>query len=219
MPVKLALQVLDGPQKGKVITMRENYVFSSVFFGDPEMAAIHAEIYLDSNFLWKVRALDGNKIRAGSSEGVSLSLLNGLIFHMGQTGFKVVEKVKSTTSSWEEELVEFLETDSWEPILTEFFFYLYPVRLTFLQGPQTDEFYTLSYGPRQMGFNSLDLNIKDPAQPGQIAKFFQVGETAYIESLCGDKILINGQPFTQHPIENGDQLSFGANVVELSILK
>jgi hypothetical protein len=217
--MKLALQVLDGPQKGKIISMRESFTFSSGYFGDPEMATVHAEIYLDSNFVWKIRALDGNKIRAGSSEGVSLSLISGLIFHMGQTGFKVIEKHKTSVGTWEEELVDFLESDTWEPILTEFFFYLYPVRLTFLQGPQTDEFYTLSYGPRFMGFNSLDLNIKDPTQPGQIAKFFQVGETAYIESLCGDKILINGQPFTQHPIENGDQLVFGANSVELSILK
>ncbi|MES2802440.1 MAG: hypothetical protein V4654_08105 [Bdellovibrionota bacterium] len=217
--MKLALQVLDGHHKGQIIAMRENYIFSSGYFGDPEMATVHAEIYLDTNFLWKIRALGGNKIRAGSSEGVSLSLISGLIFHMGQTGFKVLEKPKSSSPNWEEALVEFLEADSWEPILTEFFFYLYPVRLTFLQGPQTDEFYTLSYGPRTLGFNSLDLNIKDPTQPGQIAKFFQVGETAYIETLCGDKILINGHPFTQHPIESGDQLSFGANLVELSILK
>jgi len=217
--MKLALQVLDGHHKGQIITMRENYIFSSGYFGDPEMATVHAEIYLDSNFLWKIRALDGNKIRAGASEGVSLSLLTGLIFHMGQTGFKVIEKPKSSSPNWEESLVEFLEADSWEPILTEFFFYLYPVRLTFLSGPQTDEFYTLSYGPRNMGFNSLDLNIKDPTQPGHIAKFFQVGETAYIETLCGDKILINGKPFTQHPIESGDQVTFGANLVELSILK
>lgn len=217
--MKLALQVLDGHHKGQIITLRENYAFSSGYFGDPEMATVHAEIYLDSNFLWKIRALDANKIRAGSSEGVSLSLISGLIFHMGQTGFKVIEKPKSSFANWEEALVEFLEADSWEPILTEFFFYLYPVRLTFLSGPQTDEFYTLSYGPRTMGFNSLDLNIKDPTQPGQIAKFFQVGETAYIESLCGDKILINGKAFTQHPIENGDRVTFGANLVELSILK
>lgn len=217
--MKLALQVLDGHHKGQIITMRENYVFSSGYFGDSEMASVHAEIYLDPNFLWKIRALDGNKIRAGSSEGVSLSLISGLIFHMGQTGFKVIEKPKSSFTTWEESLVEFLESDSWEPILTEFFFYLYPVRLTFLSGPQTDEFYTLSYGPRTMGFNSLDLNIKDPTQPGQIAKFFQVGETAYIETLCGDKILINGKAFTQHPIESGDRVMFGANVVELSILK
>lgn len=217
--MKLALQVLDGPHKGQLITMRENYIFSSGYFGDPEMSSVHAEIYLDQNFVWKIRALDGNKIRAGSSEGAQLSLIHGLILHMGQTGFKVVERPQPAFEKWEEGLVEFLESDTWEPLLTEFFFYLYPVRLTFLQGSQTDEFYTLSYGPRVMGFNNLDLNIKDPTQPEKIAKFFQVGETSYIESLCGDKILINGQPFSQHAIDTGDRLTFGANLVELSIIK
>jgi hypothetical protein len=215
----LALQVLDGPHKGQLISMRENYIFSSGYFGDTDMSSVHAEIILDQNFVWKIKALDGNKIRAGSSEGSSLSLIHGLIFHMGQTGFKVVERPPFAFEKWEDGLVEFLEGDSWEPILTEFFFYLYPVRLTFLQGPQTDEFYTLSYGPRVMGFNNLDLNIKDPTQPEKIAKFFQVGETSYIESLCGEKILINGQPFNQHAIETGDRLTFGANLFELSIIK
>lgn len=215
----LAVQVLDGPHKGEIINMRENYIFSSGYFGDQEMAIVHAELFLDSNFLWKIKTLGGNKIRAGSSEGHQLSLIPGLIFHVGQTGFKVVEKHINKDDKWEEAAIEFLESDVWEPIFTEFFFYLYPVRLTFLQGPQTDEFYTLSYGPRIMGFNNLDLNIKDPSQPALLARFFQVGETAYIESLCGDKILVNGQPITQHPIENGDRLAFGSNLVELSILK
>ena len=217
--MKLALLVLDGTHKGLVINLRENYVFSSGYFGDEEMSSVHAETYLDSNFLWKIRSLGANKIRAGSSEGVSLSLIQGLVFHMGQTGFKVIEKPPVSFQRWEDGLVDALESDNWEPVLTEFFFYLYPVRMTFLQGPQTDEFFTLSYGPRVMGYNSLDLNIKDPTQPEQIAKFFQVGETAYIESLCGNKIQINGKPFTQHPIESGDQIIFGANLVELSILK
>lgn len=217
--MKLALQVLDGTHKGQLINLRENFVFSSSYFVDSEMSSHHAEIYLDQNFLWKIRALGENKLRAGSSEGTSLSLISGLVFHVGQTGFKVVEKPNPSVEKWQDALVEFLQNDTWEPALTEFFFYLYPVRLTFLQGPQTDEFFTLSYGPRVLGFNTLDLNIKDPAQPEKIAKFFQVGETSYIESLCGDKILINGQPFAQHSIENGDRLTFGANLVELSILK
>lgn len=217
--MKLVLQVLDGPRKGQIITMRESYVFAAESFEDPEMAKAHAEVHLDQNYIWKIKALDGCKIRAGSTEGLSLSLINGLIFHLGQTGFKVIEKPALGDEKWQDALINFLESDTWEPLLTDFFFYLYPVRLTFLQGPQTDEFYTLSYGPRYLGFNHLDLNIKDPTQPGQIAKFFQVGETAYIESLCGDKILINGKPFVQHPIENGDQITFGANIIELSILR
>jgi hypothetical protein len=75
-------------------------------------------------------------------------------------------------------LTDWIAEQSWEPKQTDFFFFLYPVRMTFLSGPQSDEFFTISYGPRLMGFNSFDLNIKDPSQPKEILRFYQIGETA-----------------------------------------
>lgn len=217
--MNLALLVLDGPLKNQIIYPQENLVFSGSQFRDAIMSEKHAYISLDQNLSWKINALDNNTVRAGTAESQSLSLMNGLIFHLGQTGFKIIERPQSNITDWKSDLIAFLEAEEWTPQLTEFFFYLYPVRITFLQGPQTDEFYTLSYGPREMGYNHLDLTIKDPTQPRQIAKFFQVGETAYIETLCDDKILVNGHKFSQHPIANGDKITFGSNVAELTILK
>lgn len=217
--MKLTLLVLDGPLKGKYLRFRENLVLGSKRFSDPDMLENHAIISLDQNFLWKIEALHGGAIRAGSSEAPSLSLVLGLIFHLGQTGFKVVERPKLWFSTWESGLIDYLSANDWEAQTTDFFFFLYPVRLTFLQGPQTDEFYTLSYGPRELGFNNMDLTLKDPSQPRQIAKFFQIGETAYIQSLCGDKMTINDQPIDQHPIQEGDRLAVGSNLIELTILK
>ena len=102
-----------------------------------------------------------------------------------------------------------------QPKLT---FFLRPIRLSFIQGPQYEEVYTLSYGPRELGFNSLDLNIKDPAAPALVAKFFQISDKTYIENLAGDKVLLNGAPFDQHLVASGDKLKVASNVIELSLL-
>ncbi|MFN3455210.1 MAG: hypothetical protein ACK41T_09650 [Pseudobdellovibrio sp.] len=157
--MNLALLVLDGPLKNQIIYPQENLVFSGSQFRDAIMSEKHAYISIDQNLSWKINALDNNTVRAGTTESQSLSLMNGLIFHLGQTGFKIIERPQSNITDWKSDLIAFLEAEEWTPQLTEFFFYLYPVRITFLQGPQTDEFYTLSYGPREMGYNHLDLTI------------------------------------------------------------
>lgn len=215
----LALQVLDGVQKGKVISLRDGFIFSTDYYRDPEMSEKHAEIKLDSNFFWKINALGDNTIRAGLVESASFSLIAGFVFHLGQTGFKAIEKKPGQSIIWQDQVVDYLKAQTWRPKQTELFFFLYPVRLTFLQGPQTDEFYTVSYGPREMGFNNLDLNLIDPEAPAKVVKFFQVGETAYIENLCGDKALINGEKFHQHALFSGDKLTFSSYTIELSILR
>ncbi len=73
-------------------------------------------------------------------------------------------------------------------------------------------------GPRELGHNHLDLNIKDPHSPSRIARFFQVGDQVYIENLCGDKATINNANFDQHLVYPGDILRVASSVIELSIL-
>ncbi|MFN3695878.1 MAG: hypothetical protein ACK4VO_00445 [Pseudobdellovibrio sp.] len=216
--MKLALQVLDGPHKGKIIYLRDQWVFSSAFFNDPEMLSRHAVLTIDNGFNWKINGLGGSNIRAGLVEKNSLSLINGLVFHLGLTGFKVIEKPAPAFNSWEDAILEYLNTYDWEPTKSDCFFFLSPLRLTFLQGPQADQFYTISYGPRELGFNHFDLDVKDPSQPENIARFFQIGESVYIENLCGKELVFNKKPFSQEVIQEGDKIQFGSNIVEFSFV-
>ena len=129
----------------------------------------------------------------------------------------------SRLEGWEEGLTDWLSEQDWQAKQTDFFFFLYAIRLTFLSGPQSDEFLTISYGPREMGFNNFDLNIKDPSQPKKIVRFYQIGESAYVENMAGgldsDKVLVNKNRFDHHAIADGDKLQFGAYLIEFTILR
>jgi hypothetical protein len=223
LPATLALVILDGPRKGNMLSLRNEAVFCGGYFSDEEMGNKHAGVFLDQNLSWNIRALDKNKIRIGLDETDRISLILGLVFHLGQTGFKVIEKPKLRLGGWEEGLTDWLNEQSWEEQKTEFFFFRHPVQMTFLTGPQTNEFFTISYGPRVMGFNCFDLNIKDPTVPKKLVRFYQVGETAYIEKLSihepGYKVLVNKNQFDHHAISPGDRLQFGQHLLELTLLK
>ncbi len=187
-------------------------------FNDTEMFGSHAVISYGFKKSWNIECLAPAKMRLGLEEVTRATLILGLIFHLGQTGFKVVERVPRKLGPWNEELKSWLENFPARQTSTEIFFFLRPVRLSFIQGPQYEDVYTLSYGPRELGYNSLDLNIKDPSTPPRVAKFFQIGDQSYIESLCGDRATINGSTFDQHVISAGDILRVASSVIELSVL-
>lgn len=221
--MRLEIEVLDGNQKGKRISLSNGLLFGrrteSLHFADQLIADAHGILMLDHKNMWNIECLPGNNVRLGLSELSRIALLPGLVFHLGQTGFKVVEKGQVQVANWADGLMKWLKNNPSVAKPSEIFFFLHPLRLTFVQGPQYEEFLTISYGPRELGFNSLDLHLADPTAPKSVARFFQVGEQAYIENLCGNKALINSKSFDQHPIREDDQLKIGSTIIELSILK
>jgi len=221
--MRLEIEVLDGNQKGKRISLTNGLIFgrrtNDLVFADDLIGDSHAILMIDHRNTWNIECLEPNLVRIGLSELKRIALIPGLVFHFGQTGFKVVEKGEAQAISWSTGLINWLKENTAPKKNSDIFFFLKPVRLTFVQGPQFEEFLTIAYGPRVLGFNNLDLNLTDPTAPNQVARFFQVGEQAYIENLCGDKALINSKSFDQHPIQDDDQLKIGSTIIELSILK
>lgn len=218
----MTLQILDGQLQSTHLPLQQNYVFKADTFQDGEMQSEHAKVFLDHNFNWKISGLGGAKIRVSTDEMDSISLMPGLIFHIGQTGFKVVERTHPLASEWESVSAEFIDKLSLDnPEQSELFFFLLPVQIIFTQGPQSGDIYTLSYGPRILGSNNLDLNIKDPAQPHKLLKFTQVGDSVLVENLADEKaILVNKQPFTQYTLSSDtNRFTFGSNIMDISILR
>lgn len=220
--MRLEIEVLDGSQKGKRISLKNGLQIGQnapYGFNDSQIATLHAVLAFDGKNTWFLECLAPLKLRLGTVEVPRAAMLPGLVFHLGQTGFKVVEKAKLAYDSWDEGMKDWLSHYPGQRMGTEFFFFPIPLRLTFIQGTQFEEFYTLSYGPRVMGYNNLDLNIKDPSTPHTAAKFFQVGTQAYVENLCGELLKLNGVNFDQHPIQDGDKLTVASSVIEVTLLK
>lgn len=220
--MRLELEILDGANKGKRINLRNGLIIGryidSMEFDDSSIAEQHAMITLDSKKSWNIECLGENKLRLGFDEVPRARMILGLIFNIGQTGFKVVQRDGREVTSWSTELKSWLENNPGPRVQSDIFFFLKPIRLSFIQGPQYEEVYTLSYGPRILGQNNLDLNIKDPTAPGEVARFFQIADKIYIENLAGDKVTLNGATFDQHVISSGDKLKVASNVIELSLL-
>lgn len=218
----LSLLVLDGSLKGSFIPLKKGYVFKQFNFDDSSMAEQHAYIDIDYNFAWNIKCLDGNKIRLSSAEKPHISLLPDLIFHIGQTGFKVVQNSVENSRSWSDLTAELLSKNEWVDKPSRALIFLNPLQIEFIQGPQTNETLTLAYGPRMMGYNNIDLRLKDPTLPKNVFSFEQHAEHVLIKNLSKDSsihILLNQKNFEHAIIQNGDILAVGSTIMTLNYFK
>lgn len=221
--MKLELQIIDGPHKGKSFSLKNGLhvgqSLNSLNWEDSEMAQTHGVFVLDQKKRWHFECLDNNKVRVGSSENSKILLLLGLVFHIGQTGFKVTERAPTAFKDWTDGVKGWLEQNQGRSLSSNLFFFHNPIQLSFTQGIQFQQFHTLSYGPREIGYNSLDLNIPDPSLPGRIIAFLQENNQPLVKNLCGDLVRLNGRAFDKEIVTTGDQISFGSHVIELSLTK
>ena len=227
MILRLSLQILSGSQKGQNFPLFQGQVFHGSLFGDDDMLENHAIVNIDSTQMWSVRTEGAPgqpvnnpaKIRIGAAETERIALIPGVIFHLGQTGFKVVEipvnrdfDISAATAKW-------LENQTWIQKRPSVFFYLLPLRLSFIKGPQAGDFYTLSYGPRMLGFNQTDLNLLEPGLPKEAIHFTLDNLRPKIKRSSDFPVFINNDVLSEHFVEDGDIIKIGTNVIEMSILK
>ena len=141
--MRLELEVLDGKNKGRRIALRNGLVIGrnidALVFEDDEMAELHAIISSDSKKSWNIECLAENRLRLGFEEVGRIKLITGLVFNMGQTGFKVVHRAGREIGSWVTEIKDWLENNPGQKAHSDLSLFLRPIRLSFIQGPQYEE--------------------------------------------------------------------------------
>ena len=72
--MRLELEILDGDNKGKRISLRNGLVIGrmvdAIVFDDDYMAELHAVVNLDGKKTWNIECLGENRVRLGYEEVV-----------------------------------------------------------------------------------------------------------------------------------------------------
>ncbi len=234
MVLRLTLTILNGPLKGQRFPLFRGQTFNGSQFFDETMIDGHAEIDLDPSLMWVVRLKRANpetaedvsssqdpkqsRIRMGSVETEQVSLIPGVVFNIGQTGFKVIEIPVDTGIELVDMTTDWLEGIQPPAVQPRIKFFNPPLRLTFLKGPQANEIYTLTYGPRVLGYSHSDLNLIEPGLAFECVEFNINSIRPEIKKLTHQKILINDENLTEHFLSNGDILKIGSNEIEITFL-
>jgi hypothetical protein len=150
----------------------------------------------------------------------SVILKPGVVFQIGETFYKVMRG--------EEELstIESEPVKTWREIIeNEIEGLAFPIqegrvqpfnplfRMRFVMGPQTGEEVSLGYGPREVGRDSLDIQLLDPNTPGIAFEIVPTGQGPLLMNSGGAAVKINGTSPKNSILKVGDQISIGQNLL------
>lgn len=223
------IEILEGSNAGSRYKVEDGITLgrggADIVVKDPKISALHAKVTLNEQGRWTLLDLDSsNGLYISGRRVKKVSLIPGVIFEIGRTKFKVVlveeEKAEefSRIVTWRNMLVETfadatLELPLKEPSLKSF---SPAVKLTFVQGIQTDEEITLGYGPRYAGSDSLDIELFDEDAPKAAFELHPGPGSASLKIKAPGLVTLNNQSVNAETLQDGDLISFGTTVIRVS---
>ncbi len=220
------IEIIEGAQKGEQIEVKDQLTFgrskADFKIKDSKVSSLHARVVR--------RGLNDYVIEdAGSTNGIKIDgervqeiqLKDGQLFQMGRTIFKVVQTGQKTKVN--------LKTD-WHLLLDQTArraakkapknkHDLNPftpvIELEFTQGEQTGTKWTIGYGPREIGADSLEFRMTDPNAPDICFKIIPDRAGPIFETGYPDRVLINKKMREREILNSGDYISIFSNVIRV----
>ena len=214
---------------------------------DSKVSGTHAKVGVDNKGQFVLLDQNSaNALILNARRVKKVALMPGVIFTIGQTQFRVIKDdsvtdpvviktidafevpkifevpIRREPVGWREKVVE-----DWEqkgPMVsspTEEF----PIGpfspalvLEFIEGVQADQKVTLGYGPRQAGFDHLDVDLIDPTVPREAFELRPGPGTAELLDLTAGQVLVNNRHSQVTLLEEGDIISVGQTKIKVRYL-
>ncbi|MFS4458954.1 FHA domain-containing protein [Bdellovibrio sp. HCB2-146] len=200
---------------------------ADIVIKDPKISSTHAKFGLNSKDQLVLNDLDSsNGIYISGRRVKKVALLPGVIFEVGRTQFKVV-------TVQEEEAVDFSRFVTWrtivsanlgaqeipnKPQLGNIEAFSPPVKLTFIQGIQTEEELVLGYGPRKAGADSLDIELFEEDAPQEAFELVPGLGAVQIKIKEPGRVLLNNKRVNSEILKDGDLISLGNTLIKVTYL-
>lgn len=224
------IEIMDGPEKGSRFQIKNGLRIgrtkADILINDSKVSSTHAQFVIDEKGHFNLLDLNSsNGILINGLRVRKVSLLQGVTFEIGRTQFKVIMVDEDTA-------IDFAGPISWRNHLKKFFAdaeegkndiarpahsFNPAVKLTFIQGIQSDVEITLGYGPRSAGADSLDIELLDDQAPKEAFELHPQTTLAQIK-VKSPRIKINGKSVNAVVLKDGDLISFGKTLIKVSYL-
>lgn len=240
--MNIALRVLSGPLEKQKIPIDKPLSIGrqgDIVLDDPKVSGIHAHIERSSSGKWVIKDNESkNGIRVNEERIKAFSLKPGMVFHIGDSSFEVVDldqkreqatdqpktkkesapaRPKKKHKYWYEALADFLLKnksvfkDRAVPLTT-----LDPaVVLEFVRGPQMNSRWVLGYGPRKLGANCIDLPIYEPKAPEVCFELRPSADGIVFKTDHPDVVLLNNEKMDIRVLRVGDTISIFDTLIEV----
>ncbi|WII72992.1 FHA domain-containing protein [Bdellovibrio sp. 22V] len=225
------IEIVDGPNEGSRFKVEEGLTLgrsnADIVVKDPKVSSRHAQFSLDGKGQFVLVDLESsNGIHINGRRVKKVALLPGVIFELGRTQFRVV--------TVEEELaIDFSRLITWRSILKDSLSnveapkkskkarlqrFSPALKLTFIQGIQTDEEIILGYGPRKAGADSLDIELLDEEAPKEAFELHPGPGMVELKNKSPGRVTLNNKSIDAEMLKDGDLISIGNTLIKVSYL-
>jgi pSer/pThr/pTyr-binding forkhead associated (FHA) protein len=227
----LFIEVLEGPQQGSRFKIELGFKIGrsrgEILIDDEKISGEHAQFELDNKGQFVLVDLESsNGILTANRRIKKIAMMPGVVFRLGRTSFRVVTveapqaQEFARVRSWRENLLEKLPLD-WvqkKPPVGATLPFSPALRLKFTQGVQADESLLLGYGPRRVGANSLDIDLRDPEAPDLAFEIIPQNGLAQIKNLCRNNLSLNNKPVETETLQDGDLIRIGGTLIKVTYI-
>jgi hypothetical protein len=241
--MNVMLEILDSERAGERIRVREGLTLGrkdcDINLRDPKVSGKHARVEERSDgFYWLVDLESSNGIKIREGKVRELKLEPGVTFGIGRVSIRVVGAQGLFESTQPEILIEPAEPKTWTDTVADLleraaqtskpkpsknlFPFLKPLKLSVRKGTQAGTEWTLGYGPREVGGNSIDLPLHETGLP---AKCFSLvpderDVVLKVSDTAKDRVRLNGKIVIGSSIVgSGDMIDIGDTRIEVTVIE
>lgn len=226
----LYIEIIEGFGVGERYKLREGLrlgrTVGEILIRDPKVSSSHAQIESDSGGqLWLVDRESSNGIRLKGERVLRVALLPGVLFQVGKTHVQVIEvaqaevQEESTPGDWRTQLMHLIPKLPGKNRVVNTVFPLSPaIELTVLSGPQCESVYTLGYGPRKFGSDSLDFELVDDYAPSTAFEIVQGTSGPELNTKYPQIVNVNGESAETVTLKAGDIISLGKTTIRVEFM-
>ncbi|MEN0058099.1 MAG: FHA domain-containing protein [Bdellovibrio sp.] len=229
------IEVIEGPYEGSRFKVEAGLTIgrskADIVVKDPKISSTHAQFAVDGKGQFVLMDLNSaNGLHINGRRVKKVALLQGVMFEVGRTQFKVVSVEEdlaldfSRLITWRTALKDRLSAlledvnDGPTPTPNNLQNFSPALRLTFIQGIQAEEELVLGYGPRRAGAASLDIELKEKGSPEKAFEILPGPGSAFIKNHAPQFVTLNNQAVTTETLKEGDLICFGHTQIKVSYL-
>ena len=214
---------------------------------DSKVSGTHAKVAVDNKGQFVLMdQKSSNGLILNERKVKKIALMPGVVFTIGQTQFRVIKDesapdlvavknleafapapafevpIRRAPLSWREKITEFWEQK--EPMLASpseqqhLGAFSPALVLDFIEGVQADQKITLGYGPRQAGFDHIDINLQDPTVPDDAFELRPGPGSVQLVDLTNGQVLVNNNNDEMTFLEEGDIITVGQTKIKVRYL-
>ncbi len=227
--MEVYLEITSGEDRGKKLKVTDGARIGrsgcELTINDPKISSVHGRFQKNPRGQMVLEDQESsNGIKINNLRVKKLVLLPGVTFVLGKTHFRVVSAsaalgLVSGSRSWLDDLktsISSLVPQS--PNIVDLMPFHQAIQLHFMRGAYTGEKIVLGYGPRTVGFETLDVLVLDKMIP-PIA-FELIPENTGIKFQTPDphRVKLNGQSISVDFLNDGDEILAGEALIRVEFL-